>query len=281
MPQSQSAAVLAAVDYIESHLTGKLTLHTLAAGVHCSPYHLHRAFTRTVGLTPHSYIQRRQLTQAAKALTATSHPIAQLALLSGYDSQQSFTTAFHALYKQTPGAYRRLGTFYPLELPFSPAPGPGGWEASWAAGTDLPPWMTFLRAVVGGFPCLRPEEHLSQLRQAVLERQAVVLRQGGGIVGAAVFSPAEGSIGFLAVHPQRRREGAAAELLSFLLRRCLPPGPVSVTTFRRGDRADNGQRRDYLDLGFAEGPLLREFGYPTQRLLLSPERREALYGPPL
>lgn len=63
------------IDYIESHLDGKLDLETVAAAVHYSKYHLHRMFTETVGITLHDYIQRRKLTEAAKLLVFSDKPI--------------------------------------------------------------------------------------------------------------------------------------------------------------------------------------------------------------
>ena len=43
---------------------------------------------------------------------------------------------------------------------------------------------------------------------------------------------------------------------------------ISITTYREGDRADTGQRREIKGLGFAEAELLVEYGYPTQRFVL-------------
>ena len=57
-----------AIDYIENNLHEKLDLEAVAMAVHYSKYHLHRIFAETVGLTVHDYIQRRQLTEAAKLL---------------------------------------------------------------------------------------------------------------------------------------------------------------------------------------------------------------------
>ena len=54
------------IAYIEEHLDGKLDLDTVAEAVHYSKYHLHRMFSGTVGMTLHDYVQRRQLTEAAK-----------------------------------------------------------------------------------------------------------------------------------------------------------------------------------------------------------------------
>lgn len=107
--------VMAAIDYIESHLYEKLDLETVAGAVHYSKYHLHRMFTNTVGLTIHDYVQRRQLTEAAKLLVLSDSPILEIALSAGYESQQSFTDIFKAVYKKSHNRYREE-EFYPLQL---------------------------------------------------------------------------------------------------------------------------------------------------------------------
>ena len=56
------------INYIENNLTEKMTLTSIATGVGYSKYHLHRMFVETVGLSIHDYVQRRQLTEAAKLL---------------------------------------------------------------------------------------------------------------------------------------------------------------------------------------------------------------------
>ena len=110
--------VMTAIDYIESHLHEKLDLETVAGAVHYSKYHLHRMFTSTVGLTIHDYVQRRQLTEAAKLLVLSDRPILEIALSAGYESQQSFTDIFKAMYKKSPNRYREEEEFYPLQLKY-------------------------------------------------------------------------------------------------------------------------------------------------------------------
>ena len=90
-------SIEAVIDYIESHLDGKLELETVAEAVHYSKYHLHRLFTETVGMTIHDYVQRRQLTEAAKLLVFSDKPIIEIAFICGYESQQSFSLAFKAI----------------------------------------------------------------------------------------------------------------------------------------------------------------------------------------
>ena len=101
----------AVIDYIENHLDGKLELESVAEAVHYSKYHLHRLFTETVGMTIHDYVQRRQLTEAAKLLVFSDQRIIEIALICGYESQQSFSLAFKAMYKSPPAEYREKGSF--------------------------------------------------------------------------------------------------------------------------------------------------------------------------
>ena len=110
--------IMAVIDYIETHLQEKLDLETVAKAVHYSKYHLHRMFTGTVGLTIHDYVQRRQLTEAAKLLVLSDRPILEIALSAGYESQQSFTDIFKAMYKKSPNQYREEEEFYPLQLKY-------------------------------------------------------------------------------------------------------------------------------------------------------------------
>lgn len=272
----QTAAVIA---FIEKHLDEKLDLDTAANAAGYSKYHLHRMFTGTVGLTIHDYVQRRRLTEAARRLVFSDRPVIEIALLAGYESQQAFTAIFKSMYKQTPAEYRRNGTFYPLQLEFSLNMNPSAFDAAsqkiaCAGPGDLPDWMRFTALVVDGFPCLEEAPHRERVRGYIEQKQALVMRDGPSIIAAAAFSRRAGSIDFFAVHPQYRRSGAAEALLDFMKHSLFPGREISITTFREGDRADTGQRAEYERLGFSGSELLTEFGYPTQRMVLTPEREE-------
>lgn len=270
--------IAAVISYIESHLNEKTDLDTLARAAFCSGYHLHRMFTETVGLTPHDYIRRRKLTRAAWLLVFSLKPIMEIALTAGYESQQAFTTVFGAMYKQPPMVYRKNKVFYPLQLKFTPNPAPSSADAvlrtvSHATPEDLPGWMDFVSPVIGGFPCLEKALHLAQVKQYIERKQALIMRDGTAIIGAAAFSPQTGSIDFLAAHPQYRHHGVTEALLDSMIRHSFTGRRISITTFREGDKADTGQRAEYLRLGFTESELLTEFGYPTQRLILLPDQK--------
>ena len=107
------------IDYIENNLDGKIDLETVANVIHYSKYHLHRMFTSTVGMTIHDYVQRRQLTEAAKLLVFSDKPIIEIAFICGYESQQAFSSIFKSMYKIPPAEYRDNCEFYPLQLRFT------------------------------------------------------------------------------------------------------------------------------------------------------------------
>ncbi len=265
--------IAAAITYIETHLREKLDLDRVANAVRYSKYHLHRMFTDTLGITLHDYIQRRQLTEAAKLLVFSAKPIIEIALIAGYESQQAFAAVFKAMYKQTPLEYRQNAVFYPLQLEFilhenPSAPDDTMQKITYATFADIPDWMDFVSLVIDGFPCLNAASHLEQVKQYIAQKGALVMQDGTTIIGAAAFSVQTGSIDFFAVHPQYRQYGIAKAFLDFLLCYVFAGQEISITTFRQGDKADTGQRAAYQRLGFAEAELLTEFGYPTQRLVL-------------
>lgn len=272
-------SIEAVIDYIESHLDGKLELETVAEAVHYSKYHLHRLFTETVGMTIHDYVQRRQLTEAAKLLVFSDKPIIEIAFICGYESQQSFSSAFKAMYKSPPAEYREERSFYPLQLRFILHRRTTTMEFTiqdirLAEKKDIVDWMNLMRLVIDGYPVMDEDDYLAKLEESIDEKRALVLREGDILIGAMAFTYSPGSIEFLGVHPQYRNRGLQKLFLDALLETYLPRQEISTTTFREQDKADTGHRDMLLQLGFAEKELLTEFGYPTQRFVLPPKKQE-------
>lgn len=235
------------IDYIESHLDGKLELETVAEAVHYSKYHLHRLFTETVGMTIHDYVQRRQLTEAAKLLVFSDKPIIEIAFICGYESQQSFSLAFKAMYKSPPAEYREKRNFYPLQLRFILHRKMAAMEFTMqdirlAEKKDITDWMNLMRLVIDGYPVMDEDDYLAKLKESIDEKRALVLRDGSILIGAMVFTYSPGSIEFLGVHPQYRNRGLQKLFLDALLETYLPGQEISTTTFREQDKADTGHR---------------------------------------
>lgn len=75
----------------------------------------------------------------------------------------------------------------------------------------------------------------------------------------------------MGTHPLYRSKGIPKAFLDKVMDELVKGKEISVSTFREGDKADTGQRREIQGLGFSEAELLVEFGYPTQRFILSKE----------
>jgi AraC-like DNA-binding protein len=266
------------INYIESRLTDKLDLKDIAWALHFSPFYLHHTFSAVVGLTIHDYLRRRQLTEAAKLLVFSRKSILEIALLTGYETQQSFTKIFKSLYKQTPLEFRKRQLFYPLQLRFEFR---GNFEtltnpdcsplflAELAANDDIPRWMELVRLVIDGFPFLNEEEYVETLKRYIGRHQALIIKDKEIAVGILLFSPDSGSIDFFGVHPLYRKFNIDRILLDKVIQKLFPDkDSLSITTYREGDSADTGHRKALKTLGFTESELLVEFGYPTQKFLL-------------
>ena len=267
------------IDYIENNLDGKLGLDTVSEAVHYSKYHLHRIFTDTVGMSIHDYVQRRQLTEAAKLLIFSDKSIIEIALICGYESQQAFTSAFKGMYKVPPAEYRDSGVFYPLQLRFTLHKDAATMEFTkdrirLARNTDIGDWMDLMRLVIDGYPVMDEKDYLKKLEESISENRALVLKDRNILIGAMAFTYNPGNIEFWGVHPQYRNRGIQKLFLDALLETYLPGQEIYTTTYREEDKADTGHRDMLLQLGFAERELLLEFGYPTQRFVLPPKIQE-------
>lgn len=278
--QGQTVRIVSqAIRYIEDNLNDKLELDIVAAALHYSKFHLHRIFTKTIGLTIHDYVGRRQLTEAAKLLVFSQKPIIEISLISGYESQQAFTDIFKAMYKTTPAQFREAEVFYPLQLEihlkeelvkmnFTKD------DIKFATPADVDDWMELVSLTIDGYPCFNKAEYIENLHQYIADKKALILRDEDMVIGAMGFSADTGSIDFLAIHPQYRHLGITKLFLDKLMDELLYGKEISLTTYRAGDKADTGYREEYYRLGFAERELLVEYGYPTQRFVLLPKNKE-------
>ena len=274
------------IEHIEAHLDQRLDLESVASNLHYSRYHLHRMFTDTVGMTIHDYVVRRRLTEAAMLLTFSERSILEIALVCGYESQQSFTDAFKAMYKSPPAEYRRNGEFYPLQLKFrlsrkaaeNVVDKQDRKNVRPAAVSDIPGWMELVRLAIDGYPHLDEADYIGKLRAAIRQKNALVMEKGNRVIGVMAFSRESGTIEFLGVHPQYRKQRVRKILLDVLMEEYLPGREISITTYREADRADTGYRKELKELGFSERELLVEFGYPTQRFVHPPEKQEGSAG---
>lgn len=262
------------IDYIENHLTEKLSLETIALSLNYSKYHLHRIFKKTVGMTIHDYILRRKLSEAAKYLVFSHKSILEIALLSGYESQQAFSFSFKQMYKKSPNQYREDQIYYPLQLKYTLHPLESdntktNWEnkINYATLNDITKWMDLVTLIIDGFPNLQNEQYLTALKKAIKNNLAYILIEEEIAIGAMIFNNSTGNIEFFGIHPQFRQKQIEQAFLNKILK--LWNDDITITTFRENDKADLNQRQIIKQLGFVEAELLYEYSYPTQKFILS------------
>jgi len=105
-PPSAVARVTRTVRAIEHHPHTGLGLTSLAREAGLSPYHFLRTFERLTSVTPHQYVLRARLREAAMRLAADSARVLDIALDSGFGDVSNFNRAFRAEFGVSPRAYR-------------------------------------------------------------------------------------------------------------------------------------------------------------------------------
>jgi AraC family transcriptional regulator len=98
--------ILRVLVFIQQHLDEDMPLEQLAKVAHFSPYHFHRVFSGMVGESLAEHIRRLRLERAAMRLNHTDRSVLEIALEAGYETHESFTRAFSALYGCSPSAFR-------------------------------------------------------------------------------------------------------------------------------------------------------------------------------
>src|SRR5690606_4246944 len=86
--------VMQAVRRIERDLDDPLTLADLAREARLSPFHFLRTFRQITGVTPHQYIRRIRIRQAALRVLSSREPILTIALECGFCDVSNFNRAF-------------------------------------------------------------------------------------------------------------------------------------------------------------------------------------------
>jgi AraC-like DNA-binding protein len=105
-PPSAVARVTRAVRLIDRDPSAQLTLKDLAREAGLSLYHFLRVFESLTGVTPHQYVRRARLRDAATQLAAGHAKILDIALDCGFGDATNFNRAFRAEFGISPRAYR-------------------------------------------------------------------------------------------------------------------------------------------------------------------------------
>lgn len=106
-PIRHSAAVVAAIQYIEENYTKNYSVEQLAEVCHISASTLYHLFQKEIHISPHQYRTERRVERAAVALRQTQQSISEIALQCGFCSPAYFLEVFKKHTGMTPSAYRR------------------------------------------------------------------------------------------------------------------------------------------------------------------------------
>lgn len=103
---SAEARMTRAVRYIERSFTSALTLEDLAREAGLSPFHFLRSFEQLTGLTPHQYLIRTRLREAARRIRRERTSILDIALDCGFGDVSNFNRNFRREFGASPRSYR-------------------------------------------------------------------------------------------------------------------------------------------------------------------------------
>lgn len=92
-------------EFLNQHYADNVSLEDLSRVANLSPYHLHRVFTREVGMSPHAFLVTVRVAKA-KTLVYQGRPLRVVAAETGFSDQSHFTREFKRYTGLTPGAFR-------------------------------------------------------------------------------------------------------------------------------------------------------------------------------
>lgn len=90
--------------YLEAYYLKNHTLEELAAIANLNPYYLLRSFQKTVGLSPHAYLNQVRIELAMECLRQ-GKSISETAFDTGFTDQSHFTRNFKLMMMVTPGQF--------------------------------------------------------------------------------------------------------------------------------------------------------------------------------
>ncbi|AVD64118.1 TPA: helix-turn-helix domain-containing protein [Serratia marcescens] len=114
--------LLQVLEYMEKNIIEGLSVEKVSIISGYSKWHLQRLFKHYFGITLGTYIRHRKLSRSAVLLKQHQGNILDVALASGFASQQCYTRAFKRFFGETPNSFRNSR----------------GWDFS----TQIPPYGT-------------------------------------------------------------------------------------------------------------------------------------------
>lgn len=101
-----SKQILNICDYINMHISEKLTIERLAKHIGYTEYYFSYKFNKEMGMSVNEYIYRKKVEQAKLLLTTSKISIQDISTELSFGSRSYFSTAFHKYTGVSPREYR-------------------------------------------------------------------------------------------------------------------------------------------------------------------------------
>jgi AraC family transcriptional regulator len=114
-------------EYIDANIGDRILISDLSNIVRRSESHFVRAFKRSFGLTPHSYLVKCRVELASHLMRVSAHSLSSIAVMCGFTDQAHLCRVFRQCVGQSPAAWRRehCETYEVSSHDEAPAPGVG------------------------------------------------------------------------------------------------------------------------------------------------------------
>ncbi len=147
------------------------------------------------------------------------------------------------------------------------------WDIKVCQLTDFDRWFSFVRLVQTDFhdvDLVNDENFRTGIIHNIKRGTAIFVEDENDkdfIIGAMIFSPSQNHIGWLAVHPNFRRQGIGSELVRYMFKALHQVREFKVKTFIEGDSSGVASRPFYQSLGFVPNEILNneeDYSHPVQ-----------------
>ena len=94
-------------NYIDFHITEKITLDDISNHLYISKSHIERAFKKEYGQTPLVYCANQKIAQVASMLVTTNYSLSKIAQQCGFTDVKYMSKSFKKIKGKTPMEYKR------------------------------------------------------------------------------------------------------------------------------------------------------------------------------
>ncbi|MCR5059655.1 MAG: AraC family transcriptional regulator [Saccharofermentans sp.] len=105
---AMSKNVVSSVDYIRTHISGKLTVEDVANAMNLNPSYLSKLFKKEMGITISQYIKEQKIAIACNMLRHLDDSSLTISNYLGFSSQSHFIQVFKKVVGVPPEEYRKL-----------------------------------------------------------------------------------------------------------------------------------------------------------------------------